>query len=71
MHGLVCRTSSPYFFRIIHAEEEGLAESQYEWSTPQERPGCDLLVQTNSCQEWFMVFEERDTTDLEDYHKGY
>ena len=26
----------------------GLAESQYEWSTPQERPGCDLLVKRAS-----------------------
>ena len=25
-----------------------LAESQYEWSTPQERPGCDLLVKRTS-----------------------
>src|SRR3954468_21887256 len=25
-----------------------LAESQYEWSTPQEHPGCDLLVQRTS-----------------------
>ena len=48
MHGLVCRTNSTYFFRITHAEEEGLAESQYEWSTPQERPGCDLLVKRTS-----------------------
>ena len=48
MHGLVCRTSSTYFFRITHAEGEGLAESQYEWSTPQERPGCDLLVKRTS-----------------------
>ena len=48
MHGLACRTSSTYFFRITHAEEEGLAESQYEWSTPQERPGCDLLVKRTS-----------------------
>ena len=48
MHRLVCRASSTYFFRITHAEEEGLAESQYEWSTPQERPGCDLLVKRSS-----------------------
>ena len=48
MHELVCRTNSTYFFRITHAEEEGLAESQYEWSTPQERPGCDLLVKRTS-----------------------
>ena len=26
----------------------GLAVSQYEWSTPQERPGCDLLVKRTS-----------------------
>ena len=26
----------------------GLAESQYKWSTPQERPGCDLLVKRTS-----------------------
>ena len=25
-----------------------LAESQYEWSTPQERTGCDLLVKRTS-----------------------
>ena len=48
MHGLVCRTNSTYFFRITHAEDEGLAESQYEWSTPQERPSCDLLVKRTS-----------------------
>ena len=28
--------------------KEELAESQYEWSTPQERPGCDLLVKRTS-----------------------
>jgi hypothetical protein len=28
MHGLACQTSSTYFFRITHAEEEGLADSQ-------------------------------------------
>ena len=71
MHGLVCRTSSPYFFRIIHAEEEGLAESQYEWSTPQERPGCDLLVKRTSAMNGSWYLEERYTTDLKDYHKGY
>ena len=48
MHGLVCQTNSTYFFQITHAEEEGLVESQYEWSTPQERPGCDLLVKRTS-----------------------
>ena len=48
MHGLVCRTNSTYFFRVTHAEEEGLAESQYGWSTPQERSGCDLLVKRTS-----------------------
>ena len=48
MHRFSMSTSSTYFFQIIHAEEEGLAESQYEWSTPQERPGCDLLVKRTS-----------------------
>ena len=48
MHELVCRTNSTYFFRITHAEEEGLAESRYEWGTRQEHSGCDLLVKRTS-----------------------
>ena len=71
MHGLVCRTSSTYFFRITHAEGEGLADSQCEWRTRQEHSGCDLSVQENFCHKQFMVLEERYTTDLEDYRKGY
>ena len=49
----------------------GLADSQYGWSTPQERPGCDLLVQTNFCHNGSWYLEEGNTTDLEDYRKGY
>ena len=71
MHGLVCRTSSTYFFRITHAEGEGLADSQSEWRTRHEHSGCDLSVQENFCHKQFMVLEERYTTDLEDYRKGY
>ena len=41
----------------------------YEWRSPQEYSNCDLLIQKNSCQEWFMVIGEGNTTDLEDYHK--
>ena len=48
MHGLVCRTSSTYFFQITHAEEEGLADSQCEWRTPHEYSNGDLLVQRTS-----------------------
>ena len=71
MHGLVCRTNSTYFFRITHAEDEGLAESQYEWSTPQERPSCDLLVKRTSAISSSWYLEEEDTTDFKDYRKGY
>ena len=72
MLGLACRTSSTYFFRITHAEEEGLAESQYEWSTPQEHSSCDLSVQRGtSAKDGSWYLEEWYTTDLEDYRKGY
>ena len=72
MHGLVCQTNSTYFFRINRAEEEGLAESQYEWSTPQEHSSCDLSVPRGTSSissSWYL--EEENTTDLEEYRKGY
>ena len=43
----------------------------YEWRSPQEYSNCDLLIQRNSCQEWFMVIGRRTTTNLKDYRKGY
>ena len=58
MHRLVCQTSSTYFFRITHAEEEGLADSQCEWRTPQERPGGDLLVKRTSAKNGSWYLEE-------------
>ena len=49
-----------------------LADSEYEWSTPQEHPGCDLLVQRGtSAKDGSWYLEEWYTTDLEDYRKGY
>ena len=47
MHKFSMSTSSTYFFQITHAEKKGLAGSHYEWITPQEHPGCDLLVPKN------------------------
>ena len=71
MHGLVCRTNSTYFFRITHAEEEGLVESQFGWRARQEHSGCDLLVKRTSAKDGSWYLEEWYTTDLEDYRKGY
>lgn len=48
MHRLVCRTKSNKFLLDNPCRKVGLAESQYEWSTPQERPGCDPLVKRTS-----------------------
>ena len=72
MHGLVCRTSSTYFFRITHAEGEGLADSQCEWRTRHEHSGCDRSVQRGTSaisSSWYL--EEEDTMDFKDYRKGY
>ena len=52
------------FLPVTHAEEKGLADSQYEWSTPQEHPGCDLLVQKNFCHDgsWYLKNDIRRTS---------
>src|SRR4051812_46507585 len=47
------------FLPVNHAEEEGLANSQFEWRTRQEHSGCDLSVQENFCHKQFMVFGRR------------
>ena len=55
MHRLVCRTKLNIFLPDNPCRNVGLADSQYGWSTPQEHPGCDLLVQKNFCHagSWY------------------
>ena len=69
MHGLACRTSSTYFFRITHAERLNWQSHNIEWRTHQRALYCDIRFNEELLPYWFMVLEERYTTDLEDYRK--
>ena len=66
MHRLVCRAELNMFLPDNLCGKVELAESQYEWSTPQERPGCDLLVKRTFAISSSWQLEEGNTTDLED-----